>query len=113
MLARLYEQFNARDADAVLEALTTDVEWPNGWEGGYVRGHDAVRDYWTRQWAEIDPTVIPQEFTTLPDGRIDVTVHQVVKNIGGELLSDSTVHHVYRLRGDQVEHMEIREEPSS
>jgi nuclear transport factor 2 (NTF2) superfamily protein len=113
MLARLYEQFNARDADAVLEALTTDVEWPNGWEGGYVRGHDAVRDYWTRQWAEIDATVIPQEFTTLPDGRIDVTVHQMVKNIGGELLSDSTVHHVYRLRGDQVEHMEIREDPSS
>jgi nuclear transport factor 2 (NTF2) superfamily protein len=113
MLATLYEQFNARDIDAVLRALTTDVDWPNGWEGGYVRGHDAVRDYWTRQWAEIDATVIPQEFTTLPDGRIDVTVHQVVKNIGGELLSDSTVHHVYRLRGDQVEHMEIREEPSS
>jgi nuclear transport factor 2 (NTF2) superfamily protein len=109
MLETLYERFNARDIDAVLGQLTTDVDWPNGWEGGYVRGHDEVRDYWTRQWAEIDGTVTPTGFSTQPDGRIDVTVHQVVRNRDGELLSDSTVHHIYRLRHDQVEHMEIRE----
>jgi hypothetical protein len=64
MLESLYERFNARDIDAVLERLTS---------------------------------------------RIDVTVHQVVKDLNGALLSDSTVHHVYRLRGDQIEHMEIRQ----
>jgi len=37
-----------------------------------------------------------------------VTVHQVVKNLEGDLLEDATVHHIYRLRDDQVEHMEIR-----
>ena len=105
---RLYERFNARDIDAVLAHLAPDVDWPNGWEGGYVRGHDEVRDYWTRQWAEIDGTVTPQEFSTEPDGRIDVTVHQVVKDRDGKLLSDDTVHHVYRLKDDRVQHMEIR-----
>jgi ketosteroid isomerase-like protein len=109
LLERLYERFNARDIDALLAALTSDVDWPNGWEGGYLRGRDEVRDYWTRQWAAIDGTVTPQAFSVEPDGRIDVTVHQVVKDLDGELISDSTVHHVYRLRGDQVEHMEIRE----
>jgi nuclear transport factor 2 (NTF2) superfamily protein len=109
MLERLYEQFNARDIDAVLARLTDDVDWPNGWEGGYLRGRDEVRDYWTRQWAEIDGTVTPEGFSTQPDGRIDVTVHQVVRSLDGQLQSDSTVHHVYRLRDDQVEHMEIRE----
>jgi hypothetical protein len=108
MFETLYERFNARDVDAVLASLTDDVDWPNGWEGGYVHGHDEVRDYWTRQWAEIDGTVIPEAFSIQPDGRIDVTVHQVVKNLEGELLSDTTVHHIYRLRGDQIEHMEIR-----
>ena len=107
-LEHLYERFNARDIDAVLAALTTDVDWPNGWEGGYVHGHDEVRDYWTRQWAAIDGTVTPEAFSTQPDGRIDVTVHQVVKTLAGELLEDTTVHHIYRLRGDRVEHMEIR-----
>ena len=108
MLERMYERFNARDIEAVLAALTSDVDWPNGWEGGYVRGHDEVRDYWTRQWAEIDGTVTPEAFSIQPDGRIDVTVHQVVKSLEGELLEDATVHHIYRLRDEQVEHMEIR-----
>lgn len=109
MLETLYERFNARDIDGVLALLTSDVDWPNGWEGGYLRGHDEVRDYWTRQWAAIDGTVTPEGFSVQPDGRIDVTVHQVVKNLDGEPLSDSTVHHIYRLRYDGVEHMEIRE----
>jgi nuclear transport factor 2 (NTF2) superfamily protein len=108
MLEALYERFNARDIDAILPNLTSDVAWPNGWEGGYVHGRDEVRDYWTRQWGEIDGTVVPQEFVTQPDGRINVTVHQVVKDLDGKLLADTTVHHIYRLRDHQVEHMEIQ-----
>jgi nuclear transport factor 2 (NTF2) superfamily protein len=109
VLEALYRDFNARDADAVLDRMTEDVEWPNGWEGGYVRGRDQVRDYWSRQWAEIDPTVTPVGFADLPDGRVDVTVHQVVRDRNGVLLSDSTVHHVYRFDAGQVVHMEIRQ----
>jgi ketosteroid isomerase-like protein len=108
LLERLYERFNARDVDAVLTHLTSDVDWPNGWEGGYVRGHDEVRDYWARQWAAIDATVTPEGFATEPDGRIDVTVHQVVRNLDGEVVEDAIVHHVYRLRDGRVAHMEIR-----
>src|SRR5689334_6480699 len=77
MLETPYEHFNARDIAAILPFLSTDVEWPNGWEGGYVRGHAAVRDYWTRQWREIDSTVVPTDYTTREDGRICVTVRQV------------------------------------
>jgi hypothetical protein len=108
MLEVLYERFNARDIEAILPSLTSDVDWPNGWEGGYVHGRDEVRDYWTRQWAEIDGTVTPQGFSTQPDGRIDVSVHQIVKNLDGQLLEDTIVHHIYRLRDDQVAHMEIQ-----
>ena len=107
LLEALYERFNARDVDAILPSLAPDVEWPNGWEGGYVHGRDAVRDYWTRQWRAIDSTVTPKDFVTRPDGRVDVTVHQVVKSLAGELLDEATVHHIYRLRAGQVEHMEI------
>lgn len=46
LLERAYERFNARDIDAVLALMTIDVEWPNGWEGGYVHGHDEVLDLW-------------------------------------------------------------------
>jgi ketosteroid isomerase-like protein len=107
-LRDLYDAFNRRDIPVLLAAMTPDVVWPNGWEGGVVRGHDEVRDYWTRQWAQIDAIVTPEGFSTQPDGRIDVTVRQVVRTLDGELLEDATVHHVYRLRDDQVAHMEIR-----
>ena len=113
LFASMYERFNARDIEALLEMLTPDVDWPNGWEGGYLHGHDEVRDYWTRQWSAIDSTVTPGETSALPDGRIDVTVQQVVKDLDGELINAATVHHVYRLRGEKVEHMEIREPASA
>jgi ketosteroid isomerase-like protein len=107
LLEGLYERFNARDADAILASLAPDVEWPNGWEGGYVHGRDAVRDYWTRQWQAIDPTVTPVDVVTRPDGRVDVTVRQVVRSLAGDVLDEATVHHIYRLRAGLVEHMEI------
>src|SRR5918997_4292045 len=87
LLRRAYAAFNARDIDAVLSMMHQDVEWPTGMEGGYVYGHDGVRAYWTRQWNLIDPIVEPQAFSTEPDGRILVEVHQrVLDKDGGTLL---------------------------
>jgi ketosteroid isomerase-like protein len=109
-IERLYMAFNARDIDAVLSGLAPDVEWPNGWEGGYVRGHDDVRSYWTRQWAELDPTVTPTGFADEADGRLAVTVRQVVSDRRGTLLADRSVVHIYRFAAGEVVHMEIRDQ---
>lgn len=51
LLEHLYDRFNARDLDAVLATMHPDVVWANGLEGGFVYGHDGVRNCWTRQWA--------------------------------------------------------------
>jgi ketosteroid isomerase-like protein len=108
-LERLYREFNARNIDAVLAEMSENVEWPNGWEGGYVHGHDEVRDYWTRQWEAIDPTVTPVDFASEPDGRVDVSVRQVVRDRTGSLLANSIVHHIYRFEGERITYMEIRD----
>jgi nuclear transport factor 2 (NTF2) superfamily protein len=84
LLKRAYDAFNARNIDAVLLLMHRDVHWPNGWEGGYVDGHDEVRDYWTRQWREIDPHVESISFKEREDGRIEVEVHQLVKDLQGK-----------------------------
>ena len=62
-LTALYVAFNAREIDQLLDAMTDDVDWPNAREGGRLHGKEAIRDYWTRQWSEIDPTVEPVSFT--------------------------------------------------
>lgn len=109
LFTRTYDAFNARDIDAVIATLHPEVTWPNGWEGGWVHGHAAVRDYWTRQWAVIDPHVDPVAFAIDERGRIVVTVHQVVRDLQGQVLSESTVEHVYTLDDGLITHMEIRD----
>ena len=86
-----------------------DVIWPNGMEGGVVHGHEGVRAYWTRQWGMIDPHVEPKTFETDSDGRIVVGVHQVVRDISGQLLLDRMVEHVYTLKDGLIQSMDIRE----
>lgn len=110
----LYLAFNERDIDAVLDRLAPDVDWPNGWEGGRISGHEAIRDYWTRQWAEIDPYVSPAAFATLRDGRIAVSVDQFVKDHQGEVIDSGRVVHVYtRDASGLITHMEIAEPDAS
>jgi hypothetical protein len=107
LLRGIYRAFNARDIDAVLAALTDDVDWPNGWEGGRVVGHAAVRDYWQRQWAAIDPAVEPVELTVRPDGTEALRVRQTVRDLDGAVQHEGDVLHVYAFDGDRVARMDI------
>jgi nuclear transport factor 2 (NTF2) superfamily protein len=109
ILRAAYRDFNARNLDAVLSLMARDVEWPNGWEGGFVYGHDGVRDYWTRQWAAVDPHVEPVEIHKLEDGRLAVKVHQVVHDHESKLLFDGFVRHVYRLQDGLIARMDIEQ----
>ena len=104
---RMYAAFNARDAEAVLAYLGADVEWPKAFAGGSAHGKDEVREYWQRQWSEISATVTPRSIRVLPDGRVDVEVEQVVRDLSDQLIGESIVHHVYTLEGDVVVRMEI------
>ena len=109
LLSRAYEAFNARDIEAAIALMHPDVDWPNAMEGTRVHGHDGVRDYWTRQWAAIDPHVEPVEVAVEPDGRVAVLVDQVVRDLDGSIVAGGRVVHAYRLSGGLVTEMEIRD----
>lgn len=108
-LTALYAAFNARDVPTLLAAMTPDVSWANGWEGGTVRGRAGVADYWRRQFQQINPSVVPTEFRSESDGRIAVAVHQVVRDRTGATIADHHVTHLYRFENGLVASMEIRE----
>lgn len=109
LLQSAYDAFNERDLDFLLFLLHPDVDWHNGMEGGRIRGHEAVREYWTRQWDLIDPIVKPQRFELLPDGRIVAHVHQVVRDLDGKVIMERALQHIYRLDGAQIVSMDIHE----
>ena len=75
-------------SEAVGYKTLNRLHWPNGWEGGYVNGHDEVRNYWTRQWKELNPKVEPVKFSEKPGGQLEVEVHQLVKDLQGNILFD-------------------------
>jgi hypothetical protein len=107
-LRHIYDRFNARDIEAVLAALHENVVWANGMEGGHVHGRDAVRGYWTRQWAMVDPHVEPVGFSDGPAGEAIVEVHQVVHDLKGALLLDQMVGHIFRIEAGLVRRFDIR-----
>lgn len=108
-MRELYDAFNARDIDTALTAMTSDVDWPNGWEGGRVHGREAVRSYWERQWAQLDSRVEPVTISTRSDGRLAVEVHQVARSPAGVVLWDGPVRHVYELHQGLIARMDIEE----
>ncbi len=107
LVRHLYDRFNARDIDGVLSALAEDVAWANGMDGGHVHGREAVREYWTRQWAVIDPHVEPVEISEPAAGSALVEVHQVVKDLEGNVLLDEQIAHRFQIEAEYVTRFDI------
>src|SRR5580693_7931418 len=94
LIEQAYSAFNQRDIDGALALMTEDVSWPKASEGGRVVGKEGIRAYWTRQWSEFDPHVEPLAITVGDRGKVRVSVHQLIKGLQGDVLSDSEVLHV-------------------
>ena len=107
LMRQLYQDFNARNIDAVLACLAPDVLWANGMNGGHEHGPEAVRAYWSAQWSQINPRVEPMGFNQTADNTVSVDVHQVVHDLEGNLLLDERVQHVFRLENGQVVRFDI------
>lgn len=105
----MYAAFNARNADAVLVTMTDDVDWPKAFEGGRVVGRDAVKEYWLRQWKEIDPTVTPTKVELRGEDQYVVHVDQRVKDMEGKELDHRQVKHVYTVRDGLIAKMDLGE----
>jgi ketosteroid isomerase-like protein len=108
LLEHLYDRFNARDMEALLATMHSDVMWANGMEGGHVHGHDGVRKYWTRQWTMIDPHVEPTNFSAGADGTTNVEVRQTVRDLKGSVVSDKMVGHIFRIEDGLIRRFDIR-----
>ena len=107
LLRKLYAAFNARDIDAALATMAPDVAWPKAFKGGFARGHQEVRAYWTEQWSEIDPRVEPTSFHPEAGGRILVRVHQVVRDTAGAVFADGHVDHRFLIESGLIRSMEV------
>ena len=107
ILRQAYRDFNARNIEGVIFAMHPEVVWANGMEGGHVHGKDAVRAYWRRQFESLNPQVTPVRIDTDQNQNWVVEVHQVVHDVKGNLLIDTTVYHTYQFRDGLIARMDI------
>jgi ketosteroid isomerase-like protein len=113
LLRAAYAAFNARDIEAALAIMTPDVSWPRAFKGGFVRGPEEIRAYWTEQWSEIDGQVEPIAFYPEDAGQILVKVHQVVRDLTGAVLADEHVGHRFTIEQGLLKAMEVCSLPAS
>ena len=102
----IYQDFNDRNIDRVITHMTDDVQWANGMDGGYVYGHDGVRQYWIRQFGLIRSNVTPLEIQQENDA-VKIKVHQVVHDLNHNLLADEIVSHCFYLQDGKIARFEI------
>ena len=107
LIRKAYAAFNERNIDKALTTMQPDVQWSKAWEGGYISGHGEIKDYWTRQWTEINPTVEPIGFTERQHERLAVSVHQRVNDLDGNSMFDGTVNHIYTFENGLIKTMDI------
>ena len=113
IIEQAYSAFNKRDIDGALALMTQDVSWPKASEGGKVVGKEEIRDYWTRQWGEFDPHVEPLAMTEEDGGKTRVRVHQLVKSLQGDVLSDTEVLHVFTVNSGLIAAMDLGDEANT
>lgn len=113
LIFEIYAAFNKRDVDGTLAFMSEEVSWPKASEGGRAVGKRAIREYWTRQWAEFDPRVDVLEVIAQASGATAVKVRQRVKDLKGNILSDTELWHVYTFTGGLIDRMDIKEGEST
>ena len=107
IIKKAYSAFNERNIDNALSTMQPNVQWSKAWEGGYICGHDEIKQYWTRQWNEINPKVEPIGFVERENGILEVKVHQNVKDLQENLMFDGLVKHVYTFQDGLIKTMDI------
>ena len=108
-LQNLYDAFNKREIETIISQMRPDVKWANGLEGGFVFGRDAVREYWTNQFKMIQPELETLKFETDEKNRNVVTVHQIIRDLQGNMLADATVQQIFTIEDGLISLYEIGE----
>ena len=107
LLHGVYDAYNRRDYGVFLPLLTPDVDWPDLIEGGRLIGREAVRAYWARNDKLITVDIAVVSIAPLSDGRFVAEVNQIVRNLAGQVWSDSCVRHLFTLRDGLVAKLDV------
>lgn len=107
LLTKVYDAYNRRDFADLSVLLTADTNWPDMVEGGRLIGPAALSAYWARNDKLITVDIAVVSYAALPDGRVAADVNQIVRNLAGQVWSDTCERHIFTLRDGLVARLDI------
>jgi len=111
LLKKAYYAFNTRNIDAALAMMHPNVTWSNGMGGGYVKGHDELREYWSKQWALVDADVEPVSILTEGKSKVVANVRHIVRDMHENIIEDEMLQHTYLIEDNLIKHMDVAKLP--
>lgn len=111
LLKKVYYAFNKRDMDAALAIMHPNVSWSNGLGGGYVHGHEGLREYWSKQWEMLDSDIEPVSISVAGQGKVVANVRHVVRDMNENIVEDEMLQHTYLIEGNLIKHMDVAKLP--
>jgi ketosteroid isomerase-like protein len=109
-LRAAYDAFNRRDVEWALERFDQEVEWPDLLAGRVLRGPDAVRAYWRRQFELISSHVVPTEIAE-DETHAAVFVDQTVRDLKSGEEWRARIVHLWTFAGELVRQMQVFGDP--
>ena len=107
LLTKVYDAYNRRDFADLSAFLAPDSNWPDMVEGGRLIGPDALGAYWARNDKLITVDIAVVAITALPDGRVAADVNQIVRNLTGQVWSDTCERHIFTLHDGKVARLDV------
>lgn len=107
LIQQAYVAFNTCDTPTLLTMLHPQVRWAKTHQGDYMTGPDEVLRHWLKLWQEIDVNDEPTAIKELTDGRLEVAVHQVVKDKQGNTISDGRLIAFYAFQEELIQQMDF------
>lgn len=113
LLTSLYEAIDRQDVDAVLAFFHRDARIPDSLEAAALVGRDQIRAYYQRQFATIRVGSSLLATKTLPDGRIEASLHVQVRGAEGGFWWEGPITATYRIEDGLITEMAVTEPPGS
>lgn len=103
LVREAYDRFNDADISGLIDLLDPDVELPDVLSGGTIRGTEAIRQYWEREFELVEPSILASEIVEVGDAVLVVVFQEIHERGSGQRLGQgvAAVHRV-TFRGDRI-----------
>lgn len=106
LIRQLYETFNRKDFNRLLEFYHPDVEYVNEPKNIHLKTRDQLSAQWRDHATRVGISLTPQTIFAIPGG-VFVRVREILTRPDGEVFFDGLVGHAYQFLDETIRRCDI------